>query len=151
MNGFIIREATLDDIDNGLLNVYIEGYKYHKDFRPDVFTNMTNEQLRGKLVKNFDRLSTIVIIDKKEIIGYLSYKIIDKNSKKLDVDQLVIKENYRGKGLGKILIEESKNIAIKNHCSRIELNCWIFNKNALDMYEHIGFDKQRIIYEMKLK
>ena len=47
-------------------------------------------------------------------------------------------------------MEEVKNIALKNNCVRIELNCWIFNDNAINMYEHIGFKKQRIIYEMEL-
>jgi ribosomal protein S18 acetylase RimI-like enzyme len=151
MNDFIIREATLEDIDNGLLNVYIEGYEYHQASRPDVFISRAYEQLREDLIKDFDKLSIIIIIDKTEIVGYLSYKIVDRRNRKLDLNQLVIKEDYRGKGLGKILIEEAKKIAIENNCSRIELNCWLFNKNALAMYEHIGFCKQRMMYEMKLK
>ena len=78
------------------------------------------------------------------------YKIKEKHTKKLDVDQLIISEKYRGKGLGKKLMNEVKNIALKNECDRIELNCWMFNENALAMYEHIGYNRQRIIYEMKL-
>ena len=48
-------------------------------------------------------------------------------------------------------MEEVKKIAIEENCDRIELNCWMFNESALAMYEHIGFDKQRIMFEMKLK
>ena len=44
----------------------------------------------------------------------------------------------------------AKKIAIDYGCDRIELNCWMFNENALAMYEHIGYSRQRIIYEMKL-
>ena len=47
-------------------------------------------------------------------------------------------------------MDEAKDIALKNGCDRIELNCWIFNEDAQAMYEHIGYNKQRIIYEMKL-
>lgn len=68
----------------------------------------------------------------------------------MDVDQLVILEQYRGKGCGKKLMEEAKEIAKENDCDRIELNCWLFNDNALNMYEYIGYNKQRIIYKMKL-
>ena len=32
-----IREATIDDIDKGLLKVFIEGYRYHENGRPDIF------------------------------------------------------------------------------------------------------------------
>ena len=101
------------------------------------------------MIQNFERLNTIVILDNKKIVGYLSYVIKKRHTGKLDVDQLVILEEYRGKGLGKKLMEEAKQIAKENECDRIELNCWLFNENALNMYEHIGYNRQRIIYEMK--
>ena len=145
-----IREATITDIDKGLLNVFIEGYRYHENGRPDIFLNISNDQLKEDLIRNFENLTTIVISDGDIIVGYLSYKIKEKHTKKLDVDQLIISEKYRGKGLGKKLMNEVKNIALKNECDRIELNCWMFNENALAMYEHIGYNRQRIIYEMKL-
>ena len=61
---------------------------------------------------------------------------------------MIILEKYRGKGYGKKLMDEAKKIAKDANCDRIELNCWMFNESALGMYEHIGYVKQRIIYEM---
>ena len=147
---YSIREATLNDIDKGLLNVFIEGYRYHQNSRPDIFANLTDEELKNDLIQNFERLNTIVILDNEKIVGYFSYVIKKRHTGKLDVDQLVILEEYRGKGLGKKLMEEAKQIAKENECDRIELNCWLFNENALNMYEHIGYNRLRIIYEMKL-
>lgn len=146
----IIREATLDDINKGLLEVFIEGYRYHQNGRPDIFANLSDEDLKNDLIQNFDRLSTIVILDNDHIVGYLSYKIKKHHTGKLDVDQLVILEKYRGEGLGKKLMDDAKIIAKENGCDRIELNCWLFNENALAMYEHIGYNRQRIIYELKI-
>ncbi len=145
-----MREATLEDINKGLLEVFIEGYKYHQNGRPDIFANVPDEDLKKNLIQNFDRLTTIVILDDERIAGYLSYKIKKHHTGKLYVDQLVILEQYRGKGLGKKLMDEVKKIAKENNCDRIELNCWLFNENALAMYEHIGYNRQRIIYEMKI-
>ena len=147
---YSIREATLNDFDKGLLKVFIEGYRYHQNGRPDIFANISDNDLKNDLIENFDRLNTIVILEDESIVGYLSYKIKERHTKKLDVDQLVILEQYRGKGLGKKLMDEAKKIAIDNGCDRIELNCWMFNENALAMYEHIGYNRQRIIYEMEL-
>lgn len=146
-----IREATTEDLNKGLLNVFIEGFRYHQNGRPDVYENLSDEELKKDLIKQFEYLSMIVVIDNDIIVGYLAYKIKEKNVRKLYVDQLVITEQYRKNGLGKMLVNKVKNIALKNNCDRIELNCWIFNKDAMAMYEHIGFDKQRIIYEMPLK
>lgn len=147
----MIREVSLEDIDNGLLEVYIEGYRHHHNGRPDIFIDLSFEQLRKDLIENLDRLSTIVYIENDRVVGYLSYVIKKRHTKKLDVDQLVVKDGLRGKDIGKKLMEEAKKIATDNDCDRIELNCWNFNKNALAMYEHIGYKKQRIMYEMKLK
>ena len=148
---YSIREATLNDFDKGLLKVFIEGYRYHQNGRPDIFANISDNDLKNDLIENFDRLNTIVILEDESIVGYLAYKIKEKHTKKMDVDQLVILEQYRGKGLGKKLMDEAKKIAIDNGCDRIELNCWMFNENALAMYEHIGYNRQRIIYEMPLE
>lgn len=145
-----IREATINDIDNGLLNVFVEGYRYHQNGRPDIFPNISDEDLKEDLIKNFGTLSTIVLLEDNIIVGYLSYKIKERHTKKLDVDQLIIAENYRRKGYGKKLMNEAKNIAQKNNCNRIELNCWMFNIDALKMYEHIGYSRQRIIYELEI-
>lgn len=145
-----IREANIDDIENGLLEVFIDGYRYHQNGRPDVFENLSNEELKQDLIKNFESLTTIVLTENNQIVGYLAYRIKERRVKKLDVDQLVISKNSRNKGYGKMLMNEVKNIAKKLGCARIELNCWLFNENALAMYEHIGFERQRIIYEMKI-
>lgn len=147
---FKIKEATISDIDDGLLDVFIEGYRYHQNGRPDIFLKISDNDLKNELLENFEKLNTIVMLEGERIVGYLSYNIKEKQTKKLDVDQLVILEKYRGKGLGKKLMDEARKIAIKNHCDRIELNCWMFNENALAVYEHIGYNRQRIIYEMKL-
>ena len=97
--------------------------------------NISDETLKEDLIKNFENLSTLVILDNDNIVGYLAYRIKEKHTKKLDVDQLVIIEQYRGKGLGKKLMDEVEKIGFRNNCDRIELNCWMFNTNALEMYE----------------
>ena len=150
VSNFIIRKAEINDIDNGLLEVFVEGYRFHQKGRSDIFIDISDEILKNDLIKNFEELTTIVILENNIIIGYLSYKIKQRHTKKLDVDQLVISEKYRGKGLGKKLMNEVQNIAIENNCDRIELNCWLFNENAIKMYEQIGFDKQRIVFEKML-
>ena len=146
-----IKEATINDVDNGLLDVFIEGYNFHKEGRGDIFLDRSDSDFRKELIENFESLSTIIILKNGIIVGYLSYQIKEKYTKKLNIEQLIISKNYRKQGLGKKLIDEAKNIAIKNNCDRIELNCWTFNSDALAMYDHIGFNRQRIIYEMKLK
>lgn len=146
----MIREATFNDIDNGLLEVFIEGYRYHQNGRPDIFLDLSEDELKADLINNFSKFKTLVILVDNKIVGYLSYDIKEKHSKKLHVDQLIISEELRGHGLGKKLMEEVKRIGIEENCDRIELDCWTFNTDALGMYDHIGFQRQRIMYDYKL-
>ena len=145
-----IREGRIEDLNEGLLDVFIEGYRFHQNGRPDIFADISDEMLKQDLIKNMETLSILVILDNENVVGYIAYEIREKHSKKINIDQLVITEKYRKDGLGKKLMDAVKNIGIEEKCDRIELDCWMFNTNALAMYEHIGFDRQRIIYEMKL-
>lgn len=151
MDNLQIRKANKEDINNGLLEVFIEGYRYHQNGRPDIFTIQSNEELEKDLIRIFESDSMIVITDNNKILGYLSYKIKEKRVKLMDIDQLVIKETNRGQGLGRKLMDEAKKIAKENNCARIVFNCWSFNENALKVYDHMGFKRQRIMYEMNLK
>ena len=145
----IIREAKKEDLNNNLLSLYVQGFRFHYNGRPDVFSNKTDEQLKDSLLKELDELNFLVLED-TVIKGYIAYHIKNKHDKILWIDQLVIDEKYRGKGYGKELIDKLKEIAKDEKCKRIELDCWSFNKNAIDMYKHIGFDEQRVMLEINI-
>jgi ribosomal protein S18 acetylase RimI-like enzyme len=147
----VIKEASIEDINNGLLEVYIEGYRYHQNGRPDIFINVSNDTLKEDLIKGFEEFKYLIAIENEKVVGYLAYKIKEKHSKKLHVDQIIVSEVNRRKGIGKKLMNFVEQIANKEDCDRIELDCWTFNQNAINMYEYIGFDRQRIMYEKKIK
>jgi ribosomal protein S18 acetylase RimI-like enzyme len=147
----VIKEASIEDINKGLLEVYIEGYRYHHNGRPDIFINLSDDTLKEDLIKGFEEFKYLIAIENEKVVGYLAYKIKEKHSKKLHVDQLIVTEENRRKGIGKKLMDYAEQIANKENCDRLELDCWTFNKNALNMYENIGFDRQRIMYEKKIK
>ena len=145
-----VRKATLEDIDKGLLKAYIDGYRFHQNGRPDIFSNMSDEELKNKLIKDFDRLEIRVALKEDEIVGYIAFEIKEKSYKKMYIDQLAIRNEFKKQGFGKILINEVKRIGLENNCKQITFVCWQFNENAIDFYDNLGFDKQSIIYEMKL-
>ena len=49
-----------------------------------------------------------------------------------------------------MLIDKVIEIAKEEKCKRVELDVWSFNNNAIDMYKHIGFDKQREMLEINI-
>ena len=143
----IIREATIEDIDNNLLNLYIDGYNIHYEGRKDVFPNKSREELSTDLHRlvNDGNEVVFVLIDNDKIVGYLAFEI--KHFNIMWIDQFIIDNEYRNKGYGKYFINEMFKYARKNNYKRVELNCWVFNNNAISFYEELGFREQRIIYE----
>lgn len=148
----VIREANINDIDNNLLSLLIQGYNLHYINRPDKFYKRTNERLKEILIEMLNSENILIIEVDNKIIGYVSYQFKEKNNNKsLWIDELVIDDKFQGKGYGKNILNELESIAKNKDCSSVELCCWTFNENALGMYKHIGFNEQRVILEKKVK
>lgn len=145
-----IREANHSDIENNLLNLYIDGYNYHRDGRPDIFQSKDKSELIADLTDTINSSNILVIENSKKLLGYISYHIKEKHDKIMWIDELVVDKNSRHSGNGKRLVEKVKEIAKKEGCKRVEFCCWSFNQNAMDMYKHIGCNEQRVILEINL-
>lgn len=149
MNDADIRKANLEDIDKGLLKAYINAYRFHQNNRSDIFPDLSESDIKNNLLNDLEKSNILVSIKDNQVIGYIVYKIRDNKS--IFISQLFVFEGFRNSGIAKLLIDSVKNIGLENDCKNIELNCWAFNKNALDMYDHLNFQKQKITYEMNLK
>lgn len=55
----------------------------------------------------------------------------------LEIQNLVVKERYRGKGLGKQLMLAAEQVAIERRCKYISLNTFSFQ--ASDFYQSLGY------------
>ncbi|MHC5216849.1 GNAT family N-acetyltransferase [Enterococcus sp. LJL128] len=79
-----------------------------------------------------------------EAVGILEYYFKDsdvvKNEKCIYIDNLFIKEEYRGRGFSKLVLS---NLVIK--CKNIELSCY-YDLPANDFYKKIGFKKLYTTY-----
>lgn len=84
-----------------------------------------------------------------KIIGTMSLlieaKFIHKLSSVCHIEDVVVDNEYRGKGLGKMLIDYGVNYAKDNGCYKIILNC--AEKN-IKFYEKCGFSSKNV--EMSL-
>lgn len=54
------------------------------------------------------------------------------------LEDLYVKPEYRGKGFGKILLNEMAKITVASDCGRLEWSCLTWNKPSLEFYERWG-------------
>lgn len=145
-----VRKAKLEDIGMNLLDLYIDGFKYHYNGRPDVFLDKDERNLKDDLINTINNSNILILEKDKKILGYVVYQIKEKNDKIMWIDELVVDKNNRHMGNGKKLMEKIEEIAKEAGCKRVEFCCWSFNQNAMDMYKHMGYKEQRVILEIDL-
>ena len=145
----LVRKAKLQDVHKNLANIFIDAFNLHLECRPDIFeSSKSNEDLKNELINIIEINNNIIVCeDDGGVVGYIMYKINVKKNKTLWIDQLAVDETKRGKGIAKSLINKVRNLAYEENCDRVELCCWAFNDNAMEMYKHLGFNTQRIIFE----
>lgn len=152
-----IREAKRKDIEE-ISTILLEVADLHEKGRTDVFKTKTLEEIKKYISKSLiDNNSKLIVYEEENILGVIIYKtkIVEnhkslKNSKILWIDEIGVKEGYKKHGIGKKLMLYAKEEAKKDNCDRLELNCWSFNKNAIEFYKKIGMKEQRINLEFEI-
>ena len=85
---------------------------------------------------------TLVSVDSNTVTGVASLHIIKKLTRTLGlIEDVAVNENYRGKGIGKKLVEKLIEIASEKSCDKTVLNS--SEKNS-EFYKKIGFEKNEI-------
>ena len=120
---------------------------YYKDYLTllEQLTTVEKEKISHDDFKNFvNKLSNnhviIVIEEDEKIIAtatlIIENKIIHNMGKVGHIEDVVTDKNIRGKGLGKMLINELIKISEKENCYKIILDC---NEDNVKFYEKTGF------------
>ena len=148
----MIRKASNKDLNDNFFDLCYEGFLFHYEHRKDIFKKISKEELKKHILEQIekDNLQILLLIEDNNLIGYLSYEIKQKVTKSLWIDEFIIKEEYRHNGYGTKLMEKVKEISKEEKVDRIEFNCWSFNENALKFYRKLGYNEQRIIFELKI-
>ena len=84
--------------------------------------------------------------DRKEIVGYICGTLEDCDGKLCGhIVSIAIDPNFRGRGLGKILMRKAIEYFIRRGATLVYLECRISNTSAIRFYESLGFEKSGII------
>jgi GNAT superfamily N-acetyltransferase len=69
-----------------------------------------------------------------------------------EINGLVVDKQYRGKGIGKLLIEEAKQWAREKGLDTIRLRCNVKRTETHLFYQYLGFEeiKQQKVFEIKI-
>ena len=118
-----------------VVNILIDSFSdnYDKEINESIFSS--------------DEVDGIVAIEEGNVLGYASIHYIKKITRKSGIiEDVVVKENQRGKGIGKLLVKNLIEKAKKNNCDKIILSS---SEKNLKFYEKLGFHKNE--FEMIMR
>ena len=95
-----------------------------------------------------------VAVFENNVVGWigLAHSIQIEMPPYCEIRGLVVDDNYRNHGVGKILIEKAKQWAKENGNEKLRLKCNVVRTETHLFYQHIGFKetKQQKVFEMDI-
>lgn len=152
----IIRELYLDDSvikhifkwanDKEIQHFLAPNFDEHElgEYRKEEIVKDCKRKLQAKY--SFDYL----VFETNTLIGECNITIdpehLSKKEKNTGWIALAIGERgYRGKGIGSIILKFIERKCIELNLQRIELGVFEFNKNAIKLYQKMGYKKIAVI------
>ena len=149
------KESELDRVNElrkQVNDIHVEG-------KPDVFKPGFGQELRDfvKVIWNDPEQQIVVAEDDGVICGFAVLHHINKPENPfmkerdfIDIDEFCVDKDHRRKGAASAMVSFIKEFAKEKGFSRIELNMWEFNQDALAFYEAAGFKTFRRYMEMMI-
>ena len=132
------------------LEMYEVFYDYStKDYAKDLETSgkATKEEAVIKAKEEFAQLLPnglntkdnyiVSILLGDDVIGSLWYQKLNKNT--LFICDILINEEFRGKGYGKLTLQELDKVTIQLGLEQIVLHVFSYNESAIGLYEKQGY------------
>jgi len=133
---FVIRECIKTDLKH-VLNLVKELATFEKE--PDA-VEITIEDLERDGFNNNPMFKIYVAENENEIVGMalFYYRYSTWKGKTIHLEDLIVKQNMRGKGIGRGLYDKVLSFAFKNNLKRVEWVVLDWNTNAINFYVQSG-------------
>ena len=129
-----------------LFDLYRQFYKYQKDLK-------NSKNYIHQMIENNESI-IFIGTENENIIAFVQlYETFDSLNlnKKLVLYDLYVLEKYRKLGIGRKLMNKSKDFAINNNFLRIELSTSIDNYSAQKLYESLDYIRDKEYYDYNLE
>ena len=128
----MIRRATT--MDESVIYDFIVELE-ENEFDKTIFSTIYHANLQNPQVEYY------VYEENNRVLGFISIhiqKLLHHSGNIAEIQELIVDENVRGKGIGKQLFEKARFIAIENECMQLEVCCNQKRKESHKFYESQG-------------
>lgn len=92
------------------------------------------------MVFDKDVFQALVVVHENQIIGFASYYFayFSWTGKSIYLDDLYVKEVFRGQGIGSAIMQKVFDIGRKNNCKKVRWQVSNWNSKAIAFYKKMG-------------
>ena len=143
----LVRRAREDDIP-ALLELLVQVNMVHHTGRPDIFRGPTTKYNREQLLDLLEEENAPIFVCEGEdgtvkghafcvLKQFPNHPLLTDN-KELYIDDICVREECRGQGVGRTLFQHVKDYARSMGCHNLTLNVWECNPGAKAFYTAMG-------------
>lgn len=136
MNQFTIRQADINDASTILS--FIKDLAEYENMSDQV---VATEELLKEWLFEKKKAQVLLAMEGDTAVGIALYfynfsTFLGRAG--IYLEDLFVKEEYRGKGYGKALLKELAKLAVEQGCGRLEWCCLDWNQPSIDFYLSLG-------------
>ncbi len=136
MQQFTIRQATTEDVH--IILSFIKELAEYENMSEQV---VATEELMKEWLFEKKKAEVLLAMEGDTAVGIALYfynfsTFLGRAG--IYLEDLFVKEEYRGKGYGKALLKELARIAVSQGCGRLEWCCLDWNQPSIDFYLSLG-------------
>ena len=149
LNNYEIRELKGDDYNKDYLKLLSQYYQLNNSKMTHEFFNKQFELLKKKTncyIRVISEPNNGKIIASGSL--FIEFKFVYDLSKVAYIDDIIIDEEYRNKGLGTKLLNHLKMLANANGCIKINI---ISPNNSVNFFKNNGFSEDQNHISIKLR
>lgn len=142
MTKYIVRNLCKDDYDSNYLRLLGQYFTINDDtisfadFTDYIDKLQPSQQIIVIQYNDNDNTSSFII---GSSTIFIETKLIHNFGKVAHIEDVIVHSDFRGKGLGKLLLDKCIEIAKQNGCYKIILDC---SDDNCRFYENCGFNKK---------
>ena len=147
MDQLAVRYAKREELED-VNRIRRQVNELHVHGRPDIFRADGWTYIEDIVYTRFDEENSgvIVAVSEGEIVGFATVQYVvkpespyNKERSYYHVEEFGVDKDHRRKGIAAAIMAFARDDARKRGFSRLELDMWEFNRDALAFYESIGF------------
>lgn len=136
-----------------------EIFEVHLYRRLDIYHDGTpwSKNLYESFIDNTNEWILLCEDDNGQAMGMCHYKLLDmpegpitNKRKVIFIEDLCVEKNYRGKGIGKLIVDKVEKHSRELKVDALELNVWSVNTEGEKFYEKLGLKPKSVRMEKVL-